>query len=112
MRPAPLPALLVGLLLPLSLGGCLAKTVVDVATAPVRVASKGVDLATTSQAEADRNRGRELRKREEKLGKLERQYDKLNKLCVRGDRAACIQARSTYDQIQAVLPTVPADPER
>ena len=35
------------------LPGCLAKTVVDVATAPVKVVSKGVDLATTSQSEAD-----------------------------------------------------------
>lgn len=99
-------------LIPLTLGGCLAKTVVDVATAPVKIVGKGVDLATTSQSEADENRGRALRKREAKLGKLQRAYDKQSKLCIRGDRAACAQARSTYDQIQAVLPTVPAEPER
>jgi len=37
-------------LLPLALGGCLAKTALNVATAPVRVAGKAADLATTSQA--------------------------------------------------------------
>ena len=42
----------------LILNGCLAKTVVDVATLPVRAAGKAVDLATTSQSEADENRGR------------------------------------------------------
>ena len=36
-----------------ALQGCLAKTALDVATAPVRVGSKAVDLATTSQSEAD-----------------------------------------------------------
>ena len=105
-------ALFFACLLPLALGGCLAKTVVGVATAPVRVASKGVDLATTSQSEADENRGRELRRHEEKLGKLQRDYNRLSKLCVKGDQVACSRARSTYDQIQVVLPTVPVDPKR
>ena len=63
------PALFLVLVLPLTLGGCLAKTVVDVATAPVKIASKGVDLATTSQSEADEKRGREIRKHEECTGK-------------------------------------------
>jgi len=106
------PVLFLALVLPLTLGGCLAKTVVDVATAPVKIASKGVDLATTSQSEADENRGRELRRREEKLGKLQRDYDKLSKLCIKGDQAACDQARTVYDQIQAVLPTVPVEPRK
>jgi hypothetical protein len=96
----------------LMLQGCLAKTAFDVATAPVRVASKGVDLATTSQSEADQNRGREIRRREERLGQLERDYDKQNKACAKGDQRACQTARTTYDQIQAVLPTVPVEPER
>ena len=54
------------ILLPASvmLPGCLAKAVVDVATAPVKAVSKGVDLATTSQSEADEKRGREIRRRE------------------------------------------------
>jgi hypothetical protein len=59
--------------LPLLLGGCIvgtvAKTAVDVATIPVKVASAGVDAATTSQAEADQKRGRELRKDDERRGK-------------------------------------------
>jgi hypothetical protein len=61
------------LALPLLLGGCIvgtvAKTAVDVATIPVKVASAGVDAATTSEAEADQKRGRELRKEDERRGK-------------------------------------------
>jgi hypothetical protein len=106
------PALLVSLLLPLTLGGCLAKTVVAVATAPVKIASKGVDLATTSQSEADEKRGRELRKREARLGQLERTYDQQSKDCISGNQGACAQARRTYDLIQAELPTVPVAPKR
>jgi hypothetical protein len=36
------------------LSGCIARTVVGVVTAPVRVAGKAVDLTTTSQSEAER----------------------------------------------------------
>jgi hypothetical protein len=106
------PALLFACLVTLTLGGCLAKTVVDVATAPVKIASKGVDVATTSQSEADQKRGRELRKREERLGKLERDYDRQSKDCVKGNQSACAQARHIYDQIQAIMPTVPVEPRR
>ena len=58
----------------LSLSGCytVAKTAVDVVTLPVKAVSKGVDLATTSQSEADEKRGRDLRKAEEEAGKRER----------------------------------------
>jgi len=52
----------------LLLGGCVS-TVASVVTAPVRVAAKGVDWATTSQSEADRNRGRKLRKAEDRARK-------------------------------------------
>lgn len=106
------PALLLALILPLTLGGCLAKTAFDVATAPVKVASKGVDLATTSQSEADENRGRALRQREARLGRLQRTYDNQSRACVKGNQGACRQARVTYTEIQAVLPTVPAEPSR
>lgn len=99
-------------LLPLALGGCLARTAVDVVAAPVKVVGKGVDLATTSQSEADQKRGRELRKREQALGKLQRQYDQQSKYCVRGSQSACDQARRTYDKIQAIAPTVPAEERR
>jgi len=105
-------ALFLALVLPLTLGGCLAKTAFDVATAPVRIASKGVDLATTSQSEADENRGRALRKREARLGALERTYDRQSKACLKGNQGACRDARTTYDQIQAIMPTVPVEPRR
>ena len=63
-------------ILPL-LSGCVvstvARTAVDVVTLPVKVASAGVDAVTTSQAEADEKRGRELRKEEEKRGREARQ---------------------------------------
>lgn len=56
-----------------SLSGCIvgtvAKTAVDVATIPVKVASAGVDAATTSQSEADEKRGREARKADEQRGR-------------------------------------------
>ncbi|HYI43668.1 MAG TPA: hypothetical protein VD768_08620 [Sphingomicrobium sp.] len=45
--------------------GSVASTAVGVVTLPVKVASKTVDLATTSQSEADEKRGRELRKQDE-----------------------------------------------
>jgi len=45
------------ILLPVLLSGCVvgtvARTAVDIATLPVKVASAGVDAATTSQSEAD-----------------------------------------------------------
>jgi len=63
-------------LLPLTLGGCVASAVADVVTLPVKVVSKGVDLATTSQSEADEKRGRELRKAEEAAGKAQRAWEK------------------------------------
>jgi hypothetical protein len=53
-----------------ALPGCLARTAVSAVTLPVKVASSAVDVATTSQAEADQKRGREIRRREERLGKL------------------------------------------
>ena len=93
------------------LHGCIARTAVDVATLPVRAASKGVDLATTSQSEADRNRGRELRQREERIGRLRREYEREIDRCQDGDRRACDEARVTYAEIQQLLPTIPAEPE-
>lgn len=93
------------------LQGCLVRTAVDVATAPVRVASKAVDLATTSQSEADEKRGRALRKREQELGRLERRYDKHRSQCERGDRDACEAAREDYAAITRLLPTIPVAPD-
>ena len=59
----------------LSLGGCVRSvvgTAWNVATVPVRVAGKGVDLMTTSQAESDRNRGRMMRKEAERQRREDR----------------------------------------
>ena len=95
-----------------ALQGCLAKTAVDVVTLPVKVASKGVDLATTSQSEADQKRGREIRQREERLGKLERDYARQMSDCQDGSRRACDNARETYAEMQVLLPSIPAEPER
>ena len=56
------PVLPLVILAPLLLSGCIASAVGAVVTAPVKIVSKGVDLATTSQSEADENRGRAMRK--------------------------------------------------
>ncbi|KWV94824.1 MULTISPECIES: hypothetical protein [unclassified Erythrobacter] len=93
------------------LPGCLAKTVVDVATAPVKVVGKGVDLATTSQSEADEKRGREIRRREARLAKLERDYEKQLDRCEDGNRRACDEARDTYAEMQQIIPSIPVEPE-
>ncbi|MCJ1960358.1 hypothetical protein [Novosphingobium mangrovi (ex Hu et al. 2023)] len=96
LRPAPLLALA---LLPV-LGGCIAKTAVDVATLPVRAASQGVDWATTSQSEADEKRGRAMREHEEKLRDLQRRYEKHLRKCDEGSQSACLDARDDYAQMQ------------
>jgi hypothetical protein len=57
---------------PLLGGGCIARTALDIATLPVKAASKTVDVLTTSQSEADEKRGRAMRKREECIGKEDR----------------------------------------
>lgn len=87
------------LILPLALGGCvvgtIASTAVDVVTLPVKAAAAGVDAVTSSQAEADQKRGRELRKQEEELG---RQAKLAEKRCRKGrplqtDNCASVQPR-------------------
>ena len=98
---------LLGILLTQS--GCVAKTALDIATAPVRVAGKAVDLATTSQSEADEKRGREIRQREEELGKLDRQYRKEQKRCEDGDERACERAATLREDVQAISRTLPAE---
>jgi hypothetical protein len=61
--------------LPLLAGGCIAKTAVDVVTAPVKVVGKTADWATTSQDEADRNAGRKLRKQEAREGRERKKHE-------------------------------------
>ena len=99
-------------LLGLTLGGCLAKTAIDVATAPVKIASRAVDLATTSQSEADEKRGREIRRREERLARLQTDYADHEADCLRGDDRACRDAVRVRAEIDALIPTIPVEPER
>ena len=63
------------LLAPAITACAVASTAVDVVTLPVKAVSKGVDLATTSQSEADEKRGRALRKEEERLGRERRELE-------------------------------------
>jgi len=83
------------------LSACLG-TVADVVTAPVRVAGKAVDLATTSQSEADAKRGRELRQRDERLGELERKLGRETRRCRKGDDDACREAEDLRHEITAL----------
>jgi len=64
------------MILPLSLSGCLLRTAVDVVTLPVKAVGAGVDAVTTSQAEADQRRGREIREEEERLGREARRRER------------------------------------
>lgn len=64
------------LLAPVLLTGCLARTALDVVTLPVKVVGAGVDAVTTSQAEADQRRGRELREEEERQGREARRRER------------------------------------
>ena len=107
-----LPALIVLGVAPLLLGGCLAKAAVDVATAPVRIASRTIDFATTSQSEADEKRGRELRRREERLGELEREYRKQAERCDDGKQDACRRAQQAQAEMERLLPTIPVERDR
>jgi hypothetical protein len=95
----------------LALSGCVAKTLVGVATAPVRAAGQVADWATTSQDEADRERGREIRRREERLGELQRDYDKAQEDCLEGRDRACREAIEIRREMDALIPTVPVEPE-
>lgn len=96
----------------LALQGCLARAAVDVVTLPVKAASAGVDAVTTSQSEADEKRGREIRKREERLGALERDYERQMERCGDGDDAACDKAQAIRAEMNALMRGVPVEPER
>ena len=58
------------------LGGCVVRTAADVAMVPVHATSWTVDKITTSPSEADRNRGREMRKQEEREAKERRREER------------------------------------
>ncbi len=98
--------------LALALTGCLARTAFDVVTAPVRAAGKAVDLVTTSQSEADEKRGREIRRREEHIGRLERDRLRAQEQCSEGSDRACRREAELRQEIASLLPTVPFERER
>jgi hypothetical protein len=99
----------------LVLGGCgVAGAAVDLASAPVRGTTRAleagstvVDVMTTSQSEQDQKRGREIRKREERLGALDREYRKHSEKCRRGDDDSCDKANAAYAEMRALMPSVP-----
>lgn len=70
----------------LLLSACLARTAVDIVTLPVRAVSAGVDAVTTSQAEADQRRGRELREAEEREGREARRREREERRRARAQR--------------------------
>ena len=96
------------------LSGCVAKSAFDLATTPVRAGARAVnttadvyDRMTVSQSERDEKRGREIRRREERYGKLSRDYDKARRDCSRGDDDACEDARGIYAEMNAMRASVP-----
>ncbi len=98
----------------LACSGCAAKTVFDLATMPVKTTrdavgagSKTVDLLTTSQGEADRHRGRQIRKAEQRLTRLEHRYRDQSEDCEDSDEDACRKRIETWDEIKALRPYVP-----
>lgn len=105
-------------LLVLLLGGCSAAgAVAGLATAPVRGAgmaihagSSLVDAATVSQSERDEKRGREIRRREERLGELDREYRKQSARCDKGDEKACVRRDAAWSERQQLMPSVPYEP--
>ena len=82
-----------------ALGGCAVGLVKDVVTAPIKVGGAVIDVATTSQSEADEKRGRQLREREERIGKLMRKRDKYARDCPESE-TACIKAGELDAQLQ------------
>ena len=68
--------ILIAAALPLVTGGCIAKTIVDVATLPIKATAQAADWATTSQEESDRNYGKKMREQEAREGKERKKRDK------------------------------------
>ena len=84
------------------LAGCVS-AVKTVVTAPVKAVGQVADWSTTSQDEADRNRGRAMREREERLGKLSRQHDKAAGKCRDGNDEQCRRAEVHEQEIEATM---------
>ena len=101
---------LLPILAALTLTGCSVGTLVNVAGAPVRVAGKAVDMSTTSQSEADENRGRKLRRLEDEYGRLERRYRKEAKRCAKGQPKSCDKRDALEEKMATIRAQLPAQP--
>jgi len=95
-------AILLALLTAPMLAGCFS-AVKTVVTAPVKAVGQVADWTTTSQDESDRNRGRAMREREERLGKLSRQRDKAAEKCRSGNEQQCERAEVLEHEIEATM---------
>ena len=93
-----------------ALQGCIARAAADIVTAPVKIVGGAVDMATTSQSEADEKRGRALRKQDERYGQLERSYRKEARRCEAGNDDACRKANAARGEMEAIRPTVAPAP--
>lgn len=100
-------AIVIAILAAPLLTGCVG-AVKSVVTAPVKAVGQVADWTTTSQDESDRNRGRAMREREERLGKLSRQRDKAAEKCRDGSEEQCERAEVLEHEIEAVM----AEPSR
>ena len=85
--------------------GCVG-TATRILTAPVRAAGAMVDLATTSRDEADRNRGRRLRERDEAIEHLSRRREREAARCADGNGHACVR----LDDLDAEIPALRRQP--
>ncbi len=83
------------------LGGCV-RTVGTIVTAPIKVVSKTADVLTTSQSEADEKRGREMRQREARVGKLSREREKLARKC-EDSESACREVEEVEAELRDEL---------
>jgi hypothetical protein len=81
------------------LSGCVS-TAASIVTAPVRAAGQVVDWTTTSQDEADRARGREVRRQEEALGRIARRLERAERRCRDGNEEACGEAEELREEME------------
>lgn len=89
--------------MPFLLSGCVVGTAIDVVSAPVKVAGKGIDAVTTSQSEADEKRGRQLREHEKRLGALSKERDREAKRCEKNIVKACEKLEKLEGDIEEEL---------
>lgn len=102
----------------LPLTGCVAKSAFDLATLPMRAGAQAInttagvyDRVTVSQSEQDQKLGRKIRQREERYGRLSRDYDRARAECGRGEQDACDDARNLYRQLNELRASVPYERE-